>query len=612
MTYTPVNMLLESAKYEDLASFLRSRDNREAIAAYVIDEGHQSTFFNNFPDLMYQEYQLTEAVGDVIKIRFMNMTMGNGVPGPAKVGHQLSGNEALSRTGWRSTQLTFGVHRYATAIENIVDKKILPQNQMSHILQSTTKWWTMQDDLDSFFTLFRDYPHYVSETESLTATEVSERVLPLFGRGYNDVTAKVDVIYAGDGTKADIEPGAAVTGFRSTAAGDKKGLADTDTLTDIFIDQLAQYISNSLMMPAIDVKGDRPFYGLVMEQQDMIYLFKNSSTGVVKTLGDISGYHMVDQSITDQHPIFTRMLGELYGIRFVKYAQIDKKPDPKLQAPHTFTDFDNTTYENLMGLAIKPEAKVLAAATTGDTVTGLTTWSGGYLKSGLTRGVAAGAGIYQLFVSSGARFFPYFDGTSSYGADSVNHIDVGLHGGGAATGAYYGRMQIGQGNTATTRWKIVYKGPVYAGALQVGTNNDVNAYTEDAYKLEIVGLYRWNPGAGNFDAASTLAADWAAFKAFLGVGAGNVIDNSLLDRKYVFNRRCHMFDVVRTVVYGKKLIYKVNGGGAEFNQELRDYGAFTGNGLNVVQGKKLVQSGQGLLNNHAVVCFKRPPVLLAS
>jgi hypothetical protein len=540
----------------------------------------------------------------------MNMTMGNGVPGPAKTGHQLSGNEALSRTGWRTTTLTFGVHRYAVAIENIVDKKVLPTNQISYILQSTSKWWTMQDDLDSFFTLFRDFPHYVSEVDGLTSTEITERVYPLFGRGFNDVTAKVDVIYAGDGTKGDIEPGTAVTGFRSVAVGDKKGLVPTDTLTDVFIDSLSQYISNSLMMPAIAVEGDRPFYGLVMEQQDMINIFKNSSTGIVKTLSDISGLHEVSPEVTSEHPIFTRMLGELYAIRFVKYAMIGKKVDPKLQAPHTFTDFDNTVYEKLMGLAIKPEAKVLAAATTGETVSGLTIWSAGYLKSGLVRGVSSVASTYQIFVSEGAKFFPYFDNTA-IGADSVNHIDSGLYAGGAASNTFLGRMQIGQGATATTRWKIVYKGPVYSGALNVGTNDAINTFVSDTYKLEIVGLHRWNPDTGNFDATSTLAADWAAFKAFLGINAGTlVIDQTLLDRKYQFNRRVHMFDVVRTMVYGKKLIYKVNGGGAEFNQELRDYGAFTGNGLNVVQGKKLVTSGQGLLNNYAVVCFARPPITM--
>lgn len=62
MAYVPVNMLLESAKYDDLSSFLRSKDNREAIAAYVIDEGHHDTFFSNFPELMYQEYQIDQMV----------------------------------------------------------------------------------------------------------------------------------------------------------------------------------------------------------------------------------------------------------------------------------------------------------------------------------------------------------------------------------------------------------------------------------------------------------------------------------------------------------------------------------------------------------------------
>lgn len=55
-------MLLESNKYENLSAFLRARDNREAIASFIIDEGHQSTFFNNFPQLVFQEYGLDKTI----------------------------------------------------------------------------------------------------------------------------------------------------------------------------------------------------------------------------------------------------------------------------------------------------------------------------------------------------------------------------------------------------------------------------------------------------------------------------------------------------------------------------------------------------------------------
>ena len=62
MAYEKINMLLESQKFDNMSSFLRSKDNREAIAAYIIDEGSQGTFFANFPELMYQEYQIDQMV----------------------------------------------------------------------------------------------------------------------------------------------------------------------------------------------------------------------------------------------------------------------------------------------------------------------------------------------------------------------------------------------------------------------------------------------------------------------------------------------------------------------------------------------------------------------
>ena len=139
----------------------------------------------------------------------------------------------------------------------------------------------------------------------------------------------------------------------------------------------------------------------------------------------------------------------------------------------------------------------------------------------------------------------------------------------------------------------------------------MGTFVEDAYKMEVVGLHRWVPGSSAFAALSTLAADWAAFKTFLGINASTkVADPALLDRVYVRNRRVHMFDCVRTLVFGKSLLYKINGEGADFQQETRDYGAFSGYGLNVIQGKKIVTSGRGLISNYAILVFKRPLVTI--
>jgi len=615
MTTVKLNMLEDSMKYSDLQSFIRNRDNAAALAAFVIDEGHRTTFFANFPQLVHQEYFIwgkgtkgNEVVGDVAKIRFQNFSMGVGVPGLPSQSRQLSGNEALSRSAYREEQITFGGHRYAVAIENMKSRKVLPESNVQKIMGSVSKWWAFQDDLDTFFTLFRDYPFYVSETEGMAAGDITQDIYSLFGRGTINDTAKPDVIFAGDGSKGDVEPGTGITGFRSTATGDKNGLADTDTLTDTFIDNLGLYISNSLKMPALEVGNEIPFYGLLIEQQDVNNIFKNSPSTLVADLKNMTAMGQVSSDTIASHPIFSRVLGQLYQLKFMKYSQIDPQIDPRIKAPNNITDQVNTVYDDLYGKAIKPEAKVLAATESGSAVTGLSVWAAGYLKSGLARDHSVGA--YQLYLSSGANMFPYFDQGAVHGVDSVNHIDKGLYGDGVTPGAanstYVGRLQIGSGKTATTRWKVVYKGPVYSGALQVGTNLGVGTFVEDAYKIEVIGLHRWNNGAGKFD-NNTIAADWATFKSFLGINAGTkVIDPALMDRQYERNRRAHMFESVRTIVFGKSLIYKMNGDGVEFVNETRDYGAFSGYGVNVVQGKKLVSSGRGLINNFAIVVFKRP------
>ena len=269
---------------------------------------------------------------------------------------------------------------------------------------------------------------------------------------------------------------------------------------------------------------------------------------------------------------------------------IDPSVDSRIQAPQTVTEHVNTIYERLYGKAIKPEAKVLAATEAGNAISGFTPWAGGYLTTGVSRDHTIGA--FQLYLSGGANMFPFFNQGAVYGIDSINHIDAGLYGNGVTPGAvsntFLGRLQVGTGITATTRWKIVYKGPFHAGAIQIGVDLGRTTFVEDAYKLEIIGLHRWNAGTGKFD-TNTLVADWATFKTFLGInGTTRAIDPSIITRTVERNRRVHMFDVVRTLCFGKSLIYKVNGDGVELNQETRDYGAYKGWGLNIIQGKKIV------------------------
>lgn len=609
-----LNMLLESVKYADIQDFLRSRDNREALAAFVIDEGHRTTFFSNFPQLVHQEYFVGGAgskgnsmVGDVVKIRFRNFTMGIGVPGMPSTNRQLSGNEAPSRSAHREEQISFGGYRYAVAIEQMKTAKVMPQENLAHVMASVSKHWAGIDDIGTFMTLFRDYPYYVAETQGLSGTLVNQDVATLFGRGFNDLTTgtTVDLYFAGNGTKGDIEPGTGITGYKSAAIGDKNGLNDTDTLTDTFLKGLGTYIGNVLKMPALEIMNEKPFFGMIIEQADVDNMIENSSATLIQTLTNFTAMNQVSSETIAAHPVFSRVLGQLYQIKFMKYSQVDPKVDPRIMAPNNVDQQVNTIYDDLYGKAIKPEAKVLAATESGNAITGLTPWTAGYLLAGVTRDHTQGA--YQLYVSSGADMFPFFNDTATYGADSINQIDKGFAAGGASTGTFLGRLQVGTGITATTRWKITYKGPYYSGPIQIGDNLGKNTFVEDAFKLEVVGLYRWNNSTGKFETTNSIVADWATFKTFLGInGTTRAIDPTLITRTMYRNRRVHMFDTVRTICFGKSLIYKINGEGVDMQQETRDYGAYKGWGLNVIQGKKIVTSGQGLVNNYAIVAFKRP------
>lgn len=216
--------------------------------------------------------------------------------------------------------------------------------------------------MDTFFTLFRDYPFYVSESQGLSSTNIDNDVFTLFGRGFNDTLISPDIIFTGDGTKGDIEPGASVTGFRSTVGGDKVGLSDTDTLTAPFLNKLSGYLGNSgIKMPALNIEDNMPFYGLLLEQQDVDYLYANSSNTFVTDLKNMTSMSMVNSETIAKHPVFSKQLGGLYQLKFFQYSQIDPKIDPRIKAPNNITESVNTIYDDLYGKMIKPEAKIIAA-----------------------------------------------------------------------------------------------------------------------------------------------------------------------------------------------------------------------------------------------------------
>ena len=198
MATEKVNMLLESAKFVDLQTFLRDRDNAQAIAEYVIDEGQQLSFFTNFGDkdetgeikskLMITQFNIDEGAGDLVKVKRFNVTRGVGLPGGYKASRQLAGSESLAGSAYREEKMSIGLHRYAVALENFIDKITLPTHLTTHIMNMLSLWWFEQDDVDNFTTLFRDYPAYYAEINSLAGADELDRVEALFGRGtFNNV-----------------------------------------------------------------------------------------------------------------------------------------------------------------------------------------------------------------------------------------------------------------------------------------------------------------------------------------------------------------------------------------------------------------------------------------
>ena len=594
-----VNMLLESAKYSDLSAFIRGRDSKEVLAQYIIDQANQINFFNNIPGLIAYQCDLSQGPGDTIKMKRANMVTGVGLPGPASVSRQLAGSEAKAGMAFRETKVSVGIHRYAVAMDRFdkgLSRDLLPDVLLKEIFGSFARWWAETDDYDTFCTLFRDYPSYYSEIHSISSDADSMlRVESLFGRGaYNDVGSNPEVKMPEN--KTDIEPG--VVG----------GLDDGDTLTDTFLTSLQEYCEQEIGMEAIALEDEKAVFGLFVEQADISYFMANSTTGFKSDLLEsFSGKGL-------KSPVWTKVFGDYAGIRFFKWGAFAPR-DNKNQLANL-----NSVYKGLRGTPLNPTAKILAYAAGNDSITGLSEWAGGDIA---TRGIGTVTTNHFLILSQGAVHFPYFDpgGSTSVGVDSINKTVIG----GTQAGYTYctiasadlaGRLQIGQGTTATTKWKVDYVGPVYVGTMLIGAQNGETTFVDNAYRIQIVGLHKWNAGSGNFDAAlsdsgADLSTAITTLKNFLGITTNVILTTSgYQTRTYTQNRRVHLFDTVRSIVFGNGMMLKANAGGANYAEETRDYENTAGKAITVVQGKKLNRSAHGLITSYMIVAFKRPPKTL--
>lgn len=595
-----VNMLLESLQFKDWASFVNTTGVGKILAGLVIEERNKVSMFTNIPGLIHQKFSVEAGAGDQVEVYKMTAARGVGLPGEYQSDRQLSGNEAMFDFNFAKEAVTVGIHRYAVAFRNFTDKHFLPQQMVSYALSSITGWWTDQSDNDVFTTLFRDYPVYYAERGSVVVGQ-AERILALFGRGTrNEIQTPVTVYYPNN--KIDIE------GNPATA------LTDSDTLSDVFLRKLNSFSQNVIGMEPISMEDSLAIYGLIVDQSDINFLRANSSSSLedkIKTAFQGQGWNS---------PVFKNVIMDLEGIRMFKWDPIANNDSKNALAPA------NSSYKGLRGTAIYPMGRILAAAKGGETVTGLKVWAGGDVTG--ARGVSNDSKEHFIFVSNGAVNFPYFEGGSTVGKESLNKAQVttemaAFNSCDLNAGEYVGRMQIGEGTSALTRFKIYYTGPSYVGALKVGNPfGGSNTFVEDVYKMKVHAISIWNNSTKQFETPVDPATEyssgegtyWEILNAFLAIDdATKVVSQESQFNTFQFlrNQRIHMFDVVRSLCFGANIMYEAYAG-KELNMaaEVRDYGSVMGNGLTAVAGKKIATNAQGLVTSYIIVPFKRPQHLL--
>jgi|GEM_PF-4518382 len=611
MSFEKVNMLSESLQFSDWASFVNQPGMGQLIAGMLIEQRQKVSMFTNVPGLINSKFKVELGAGDEAKVYFMTAAQGVGLPGEYQPDRQLAGNEAMADFNMAYDKVTVGVHRYAVAMRNFTDKEFLPKQMVNYILGSISNWWVEQSDADVFTTLFRDYPAYYAEIGTVSGGLI-ERIEALFGRGTrNDVVVNPAVIMPNN--KTDIEN-----------AHDNVGLKDEDTLSDAFLRKLNSFCQNVIGMTPIAMEDSLANYGLIVDQSDINFLRANSSSSLedkIKTAFQGQGWNS---------PVFKNVIMDLEGIRLFKWDPIASNDNRNALAA------ENSPYKGLRGTALYPMGRVLAAARGGETVSGLKIWAGGDAVG--TRGLAGDTTKHYLLVSNGAKNFPYFvptgtlgAGSSVVGKDSLNKFDVtateaAFDSCDLTAGQYGGRLQIGEGTSTLTRFKVLYTGPVYVGSLRVGVPFASNrTFVEDVYRLKVEAIATWDEATKTFNAYVDPATDmdgvgagtdtyWDALNAFLGIDVATKVINqgaAYNNFTYLKNQRIHMFDVVRSIVFGRNIVNEVLGGqGLNYSTETRDYGAVTGNALTAVIGRKLATNVQGMITGYAIVAFKRPNHLL--
>ena len=596
-------MILESVSFKDWASLVNQTGMGKILASLVIEQRNKVSMFTQIPNLVDSRFVVEAGAGDEVEIYNMTAAKGVGIPGEYQANRQLSGNEAMVDFNFAKDKVTVGLHRYAVALRNHTDAHFLPKQMIQYLMGTISAWWIDQSDDDVFTTLFRDYPAYYAETATVDPTQ-GERVLALFGRGpRNDIGSSVYHYYPNG--KTDIEE-----------------LTDEDTLSDVFLRKLNSFCQNFMSMNPISMEDSLANYGLIVDQSDINFLRANSSESLedkIKTAFQGQGW---------DSPVFKNVIMDLEGIRLFKWDPIAVNDNMHAVEPSM------SSYKGLRGTAIYPMAKILSAAAAGETVTGLKVWGAGDLD--IVRGiptVGEDADGHFLLVSNGAKHFPFYteSGSNVIGKDSINKFAVtateaALDSCNMDTGDLVGRMQIGNGSHPLTRFKVLYTGPTYVGALQVGTPfSGKKTFVEDVYKVRIQAIAKWDPTANDGDGAfeDLISVDaeidgdliaWDVLKAFLAIDPATKVVNqgaAYNNFQYDQNQRMHMFDVVRSIAFGSNIIHEVFAGKElTLSTENRDYNAIEGTGLTAVAGKKLATNTQGRVNGYIVVPFKRPTNLL--
>jgi len=602
MAIEKVNMIQSSKNYTGttLETFLRSMDSRAALGRYVMDQAAKKTFFGNLPGVMSKKVSAEDRVWDIVRIdeKFNMVWGGPGLPGPFKQTRQLAGNEDVVNAGYRRNKMTAGMHRYAVAIENFLQTDLLPQQMMAFIKWSLSAWATNIQDNDTACTLFRDYPYYYAELDWLTVTEVDERVLSIFGRGtYNDISASPLMIMPNGVT--DIE-----------------NLWATDTLSDIFVRYLQMYADQELWMKSITMEDWRPFFGLIIGDPDIQNFYDNSSAQFTSTLNEAFKWSQWN------HPLFKKFIGEFAQIRFVKYWRLAAN-----DGRDEFADWAGV-YKHLMGSVFEPIEKVLAVARGDETLVDLITRDRGaydLTTPGLRSGLDGDGNNYNLYVSMGATDFPYYEGSKGagtgstvVGAESYNRYELTAAECANAycplsAGDYVGRLQIGEGDDAWEKWKVLYTGPVYVGTMQMAPNKTTYGQVQKIYRKKIVGLYTRDGANWNLVSNANIATEFNNLKAFLGVDASNKIQygGTYSGVTYQRRRKGHVFNTIRSILFGEMLMYDLDLlKGSTLKMEERDYGALTGRGMTMGRGRKLMTAADGSIRNYAIVVFKRPSMII--